>query len=75
MHELPRTLKIATVWLVLGTALFLAVQAFLAAEDDRFGKGRVHLAVTDILGHWAQKMGWGRVELDVNTDHTTALRR
>ncbi len=28
MRELPHTLKIATVWLVAGTLLFLAVQAF-----------------------------------------------
>ena len=28
MNDLPHTLKIATVWLVLGTALFLGVQAF-----------------------------------------------
>ena len=28
MNDLPRTLKIATVWMVLGTAVFLGVQAF-----------------------------------------------
>ena len=30
--EFPRTLKIVTVWLVIGTAIFLAVQAWQAQQ-------------------------------------------
>jgi len=33
MNEMPRTLKVVTVWLLLGTALFLGVQAFLAERQ------------------------------------------
>ncbi len=40
--ELPRTAKVVTVWLVLGTLLFLAVQAFLAHQQ------RVQVTVGDM---------------------------
>jgi len=33
VNELPRTFKVMTVWLLVGTALFLAVQAYLGSNS------------------------------------------
>jgi aspartyl protease family protein len=32
-HELPRTLKLVTVWLLLGAVVFLAIQAWMAQQQ------------------------------------------
>jgi aspartyl protease family protein len=77
--ELPRTFKVVTVWLLLGTALFLGVQAFLAQQQ----RARVQ---TDDMGtvtlrrapdghfHWPARVNGRSVEFLVDTGATrTAL--
>ena len=79
MHELPRTLKIATVWLLLATALFLAVQAFLAERQrprvSTDGMGVIELRrAPDGHFHWPARLGGGEVDFLVDTGATrTAL--
>jgi len=73
--ELPRTAKVVTVWLVLGTLLFLAVQAYLAQRE------RTRIVVGD-LGeitlqrgpdghfHWPGRIDGRAVEFLVDTGAT-----
>lgn len=79
MHEMPRTLKVVTVWLLLATALFLAVQAWLAQRDRaRFqidGMGTVTLKrAADGHFHWPGRVNGRPLEFLVDTGATrTAL--
>ena len=79
MQEMPRTLKVVTVWLLLGTALFLAVQAWLAdrsrARFQTLGMGVVELQRgLDGHFHWPAKVNGRSVEFLVDTGATrTAL--
>lgn len=76
---MPRTLKVVTVWLLLATALFLAVQAFLAQQQRaRFqadGMGVVELRRgPDGHFHWPAQVNGRTVEFLVDTGATrTAL--
>lgn len=79
MNELPRTLKIVTVWLLLATALFLAVQAWLAGQQrarfqvDDMGVVRLQRA-PDGHFHWPARVNDQAVEFLVDTGATrTAL--
>ncbi|GAB4041345.1 MAG: hypothetical protein Fur0014_12490 [Rubrivivax sp.] len=79
MQEMPRTLKVVTVWLLAGTLLFLAVQAWLAQRDRaRFesdGMGTVELRrAPDGHFHWPGRIDGRPVEFLVDTGATrTAL--
>jgi aspartyl protease family protein len=78
MKELPRGLKIATVWLVLGTLLFLAVQAFLSASRQTSwlieGSGLVLQRQRDGHFHWPGRVNGRPIEFLVDTGATrTAL--
>ncbi len=78
MKELPRGLKIATVWLVLGTLLFLAVQAFLSASRQTSwlveGRGLVLQRQPDGHFHWPGRVNGRTLEFLVDTGATrTAL--
>lgn len=79
MQEMPRTLKVVTVWLLLGTALFLAVQAWLAQRDrTRFesdGMGTVTLRRSaDGHFHWPGQVNGRALDFLVDTGATrTAL--
>ena len=78
-HELPRTLKVVTVWLLLATALFLAVQAFLAQQQrSRFQAGDMGVVelrrAPDGHFHWPARVNGHTVEFLVDTGATrTAL--
>jgi aspartyl protease family protein len=79
MQELPRTVKIATVWLLLATALFLAVQGFLAQRERprvaTDGMGAIELRrALDGHFHWPARIDGQRVDFLVDTGATrTAL--
>jgi aspartyl protease family protein len=79
MNEMPRTLKVVTVWLLLGTALFVAVQAWLAQRDRaRFqsdGMGTVTLQRgPDGHFHWPGRVNGRSLDFLVDTGATrTAL--
>lgn len=79
MQELPPTLKIATVWLLAATLLFLAVQAFLAQRErprvatDGMGAIELRRAI-DGHFHWPARIGGRPVDFLVDTGATrTAL--
>lgn len=78
-QELPRTLKVVTVWLLVATALFLAVQAWLAAQQRaRFqvgDMGAVELRrAPDGHFHWPGRVNGRPIEFLVDTGATrTAL--
>jgi len=75
MTELPRWLKHATVWLVLATALFLAVQAGLRrAGETRFVVSGSTLELQrkpDGHYHWPGRVGGRPVEFLVDTGATS----
>lgn len=78
MNEMPRTLKVVTIWLLLGTVLFLAVQAYLAdRRKARFttGGGAITLQrAADGHFHWPGRVNGRAVEFLVDTGATrTAL--
>jgi aspartyl protease family protein len=78
MNEFPRTLKIATVWMLIGTAVFLGVQAFQAQQQKvRFTAlaGVIELRrAPDGHFHWPGEVNGVRVEFLVDTGATsTAL--
>lgn len=75
---MPRSLKIATVWLVLGTLLFLAVQAFIAQRNrPAFIVGTQEFVLQRALDghfHWPGRLNGQAVEFLVDTGATrTAL--
>jgi aspartyl protease family protein len=78
-QEMPRTLKVVTVWLLAGTLLFLAVQAFLAQQQRaRFqasDMGVIELRrAPDGHFHWPARVNGHSVEFLVDTGATrTAL--
>lgn len=79
MNELPRSFKVVTVWLLLGTVLFLAVQAFLAQQQrarfqaDTMGVVELRRA-PDGHFHWPARVNGQRVDFLVDTGATrTAL--
>jgi aspartyl protease family protein len=79
MGELPRTLKITTVWLLLATGLFLAVQAWLAQRGrpqvQTDGMGTVVLKrADDGHFHWPGRVNGRSLDFLVDTGATrTAL--
>jgi aspartyl protease family protein len=78
MAEFPRTLKHATVWLVVATALFLAAQAWLSAQrasQFQIADGVIELRrAADGHFHWPGTVNGRRVDFLVDTGATrTAL--
>lgn len=79
MNEMPRTLKVVTVWLLLGTVLFLAVQAFLAERQrtqfSAGGGGEITLRrAYDGHFHWPGQVDGRSIDFLVDTGATrTAL--
>jgi aspartyl protease family protein len=75
MNELPRTLKIAIVWMVLGTAVFLGVQAFESQrERTRFVAADGVIEIRrgpDGHFHWPGEVNGVRAEFLVDTGATT----
>ncbi len=79
-RELPRTLKLVTVWLLLGAAVFLAIQAWLAQQKRaRFSvdgaSGAIELQrAADGHFHWPGTVNGIAVDFLVDTGATgTAL--
>jgi len=78
-QEMPRTLKVVTVWLLAGTLLFLAVQAFLAQQQrarfQALDMGVVELRRSpDGHFHWPARVNGRPLEFLVDTGATrTAL--
>ena len=77
-HDLPRTLKITIVWLVIGTGVFLAVQAWQAQQRQsmfRAGAGVIELQrARDGHFHWPGRLNGVAVDFLVDTGATsTAL--
>jgi len=76
--DLPRTLKITIVWLVIGTAVFLAVQAWQAQQKQsqfHAGAGVIELKrASDGHFHWPGRLNGVAVDFLVDTGATsTAL--
>ena len=77
-NELPRTLKITIVWLVIGTAVFLAVQAWQAQQKQSLfsaNAGVIELKrASDGHFHWPGRLNGVAVDFLVDTGATsTAL--
>lgn len=74
MSELPQGLKIATVWLVLATALFLGVQAFLSQQQrTRFVADGARVEIRrgdDGHYHWPGQVNGRSVDFLVDTGAT-----
>jgi aspartyl protease family protein len=74
MKELPSGLKVATVWLLAGMALFLAVQAFLAQQrSTRFkvaGDSVQMRRAADGHYHWPATVNGHAVDFLVDTGAT-----
>ncbi len=74
MHDLPRSLKLATIWLLLGLALFLAIQAWQHHE----ARTRFHSAggmIEIVRGpdghyHWPGSINGRAVEFLIDTGAT-----
>ena len=69
MNELPRSLKVVTVWLLVGVALFLAVQALLSQQQRaRFevagGEGRAARELACTVGRSAVALAGAGRRLD-----------
>lgn len=79
MKDLPPTLKVVTVWLLVATALFLAVQAWLAERSrpsfEARGMGVIELRRgLDGHFHWPARVNGREVDFLVDTGATrTAL--
>jgi aspartyl protease family protein len=77
-HELPRTLKIATIWLLLGVLVFLGVQAWLAQRERmQFAAAEGTIEIrrgADGHYHWPGSVNGIAVDFLVDTGATsTAL--
>lgn len=79
MNEMPKTLKVVTVWLLVATALFLAVQAWLA-ERGRVRFQTVGMQAVELQRgidghfHWPARINGVGVDFLVDTGATrTAL--
>jgi aspartyl protease family protein len=74
MKELPTGLKVATVWLLVGLAVFLAVQAWQARQrDTRFevvGEGVQIRRAADGHYHWPATVNGHAVDFLVDTGAT-----
>jgi len=78
MHELPRTFKLATVWLLIGLALFLGISYWQARERStrvRVAAGVIEIRRgTDGHYHWPGTVNGRPVDFLVDTGATgTAL--
>lgn len=73
-HELPRTLKIATVWLLVGLVVFLVVQALQhRAQQTRFSAGAGVIEIrraADGHYHWPGAINGRGVDFLVDTGAT-----
>jgi aspartyl protease family protein len=75
MNEFPRTLKIATVWLVIGVAVFLGVRAFEAQQS----RTRIEVSGNTIElrrgpdghYHWPGTVNGRKVDFLIDTGATT----
>jgi aspartyl protease family protein len=76
MNELPRSLKVVTVWLLAGLALFLGVQAFQAhREGTRFetSGGRIQIRrAPDGHYHWPGTVNGRAVDFLIDTGATSS---
>ncbi len=76
MNDLPRGLKIVTVWLLIGTGLFLAVQAFQAQRQRaRFEVDGTQLRIAraaDGHYHWPARVNGHAVDFLIDTGATTS---
>ena len=76
MQELPRSLKLATIWLVLGTAVFLGVQALQheqARAAFRIDGERIEIRRgADGHYHWRGELSGEPVEFLVDTGATSS---
>jgi aspartyl protease family protein len=74
MNELPRSLKVATVWLLVGLALFLAVQALLSQQQrTRFEAAGSEVVIrrsADGHYHWPATVNGHPVDFLVDTGAT-----
>jgi len=76
MNELPRSLKVVTVWSLIGVALFLAVQAFQAQQQrSRFEVSGTQLRIQrapDGHYHWPATVNGHAVDFLIDTGATTS---
>ncbi|WP_418317590.1 retropepsin-like aspartic protease family protein [Piscinibacter sakaiensis] len=74
MHDLPRSFKLATIWLLLGLALFLAVQAWQHRQaQTRFMStgGMIEIVrAPDGHYHWPGRINGRDVEFLIDTGAT-----
>ena len=74
MNELPRSLKVVTVWLLVGLALFLAVQALLSQQQRmRFEAAGGEIIIRrgpDGHYHWPATVNGHAVDFLVDTGAT-----
>ena len=74
MRELPSGLKVATVWLLAGVAVFLAVQALLAQQRSThfqtLGEGVQIRRAADGHYHWPAKVNGHAVDFLIDTGAT-----
>jgi aspartyl protease family protein len=74
MNELPRSLKVATVWLLAGVSVFLAVQAFLSQQQStRFETAGDHVQIrrsADGHYHWPATVNGQPVDFLIDTGAT-----
>jgi aspartyl protease family protein len=74
MNELPRSLKVVTVWLLAGVTVFLAVQAWLAEQQrTRFELSGQQLTLrraADGHYHWPARVNGHAVDFLVDTGAT-----
>lgn len=76
MNELPRSLKVVTVWLLVGVALFLGVQAFQAQRDGtRFEASGERIQMRrapDGHYHWPGTVNGRAVDFLIDTGATSS---
>jgi aspartyl protease family protein len=74
MNELPRSLKVVTVWLLAGVTMFLAVQAWMAEQQrTRFELSGQQLTLrraADGHYHWPARVNGHAVDFLVDTGAT-----